>query len=347
MVDKFLRYLQVEKNTSPLTVKNYAADISLFSNFLAERLGKDFQWQKIGVLDIRAYLVLLNKEKYARTTIARRISSLRSFYKFLMRENYVEQNPFVKVRTPKLEKRLPVFLEELEINEILTLPDKDTLGLRDQAILELLYATGCRVSELVGLTVTNIDLGSQYVLLLGFAVKWYQTAFLGCTLGWKNIFPVCRRDFLSMGLLAGFFLLNLAPVLSFYLLLIREPNPDAAIEVAYFACVSVGFLVPFAVMRFYSLFGLAVEGCRLPSWSEVWQLSRGNTLRILIALFFIFFLTLFAFLNFYLLMRGYETQSTLWLGISSEFVYDLMLLMLLSLFIMEGDWSFLGRKKRV
>lgn len=167
MVDKFLRYLQVEKNTSPLTVKNYAADISLFSNFLAERLGKDFQWQKIGVLDIRAYLALLNKEKYARTTIARRISSLRSFYKFLMRENYVEQNPFVKVRTPKLEKRLPVFLEELEINEILTLPDKDTLGLRDQAILELLYATGCRVSELVGLTVTNIDLGSQYVLLLG------------------------------------------------------------------------------------------------------------------------------------------------------------------------------------
>lgn len=79
----------------------------------------------------------------------------------------MEQNPFVKVRTPKLEKRLPVFLEELEINEILTLPDKDTLGLRDQAILELLYATGCRVSELVGLTVTNIDLGSQYVLLLG------------------------------------------------------------------------------------------------------------------------------------------------------------------------------------
>jgi hypothetical protein len=63
------------------------------------------------------------------------------------------------------------------------------------------------------------------------------------------------------------------------------------------------------------------------------RLSRGNTLRILIALFFIFFLTLFAFLNFYLLMRGYETQSTLWLGISSEFVYDLMLLMLLSLFV--------------
>ena len=150
-----------------MTVKNYAADISLFSSFLAERLGSDFDWQKIGVLDIRAYLALLNKEKYARTTIARRISSLRSFYRFLLRENYVEQNPFVKVRTPKLEKRLPVFLEELEINEILSMPAKDRLGLRDQAILELLYATGCRVSELVGLTMPNIDLGNQYVLLLG------------------------------------------------------------------------------------------------------------------------------------------------------------------------------------
>lgn len=167
MVDKFLRYLQVEKNTSSHTVKNYAADIILFSSFLTDRLGKDFQWQKIGILDIRAYLAFLNKEKYARTTIARRISSLRSFYKFLLREDYVKQNPFVKIRTPKLEKRLPVFLEELEINEILTLPEKNQLGFRDQAILELLYATGCRVSELVGLTLVNIDLSNQYVLLLG------------------------------------------------------------------------------------------------------------------------------------------------------------------------------------
>lgn len=167
MVDKFLRYLQVEKNTSPLTVKNYDADISLFSSFLADRFGSEFQWHQVGVLDIRAYLALLNKEKYARTTIARRISSLRSFYKFLLREDYMEQNPFVKVRTPKLEKRLPVFLEELEINDLLSLPDRNELGLRDQAILELLYATGCRVSELVGLSTVNIDLSNQYVLLLG------------------------------------------------------------------------------------------------------------------------------------------------------------------------------------
>ena len=109
----------------------------------------------------------MNEADYARRTIARRISSLRSFYKFLVRENYVKINPFVKVRTPKLVKKLPVFLEELEINELLKLPGTDELGLRDQALLEILYATGCRVSELVGLTLERIDLGNQYVLLLG------------------------------------------------------------------------------------------------------------------------------------------------------------------------------------
>ena len=145
-VRKFLQYLAVEKNTSALTVKNYGADIAVFIEFLAEMNGK----------------------KYARTTIARRISALRSFYKYLQRESRVKQNPFVKVRTPKLEKHLPVFLEELEINELLELPDKtDELGMRDQALLELLYATGCRVSELVGLTLETIDLGNMFVLLHG------------------------------------------------------------------------------------------------------------------------------------------------------------------------------------
>ena len=80
----------------------------------------------------------------------------------------VRVNPFAKVRTPKLEKKLPVLLEEVEINELLAQPDtSDTLGLRDKAILELLYATGCRVSELAGLTLDRLDLGNQYVLLLG------------------------------------------------------------------------------------------------------------------------------------------------------------------------------------
>ena len=122
-VRKFLQYLAVEKNTSALTVKNYGADIAVFIEFLKTRYSGGFNWNDISVPDIRSYLAEMNGKKYARTTIARRISALRSFYKYLQRESRVKQNPFVKVRTPKLEKHLPVFLEELEINELLELPD--------------------------------------------------------------------------------------------------------------------------------------------------------------------------------------------------------------------------------
>lgn len=167
-VQKFLQYLEVEKNTSVLTVTNYAADIAVFTEFLKTRYPQGFGWQDVNTLDIRAYLAGMNAKNYARTTIARRISALRSFYKYLQRENRVKQNPFVKVRTPKLEKHLPVFLEEFEINELLELPDtSEPLGMRDQVLLELLYATGCRVSELVGLTLETIDLGNMFVLLHG------------------------------------------------------------------------------------------------------------------------------------------------------------------------------------
>ena len=92
---------------------------------------------------------------------------MRSFYKFLVRENILEVSPLAKVRSPKLEKKLPTFLEEVEVNELLTLPDTKPLGRRDQAILELLYATGCRVSELVGLTLERLDLGNRFVIVQG------------------------------------------------------------------------------------------------------------------------------------------------------------------------------------
>ena len=167
LVQAFLNYLLVEKNCSPLTIANYERDIKAFVDFYRVKAGTDFTWAGLTVLQIRSYLAFLNATNYARRTVARRISSLRSFYKYLVREGRVEQNPFTKVRTPKLDKRLPTFLEEVEIDEILALPDKSLLGLRDQAVLEMLYATGCRVSELVGLTLNSVDLSNMFVLLLG------------------------------------------------------------------------------------------------------------------------------------------------------------------------------------
>lgn len=166
-VDRFKTYLTVEKNDSPLTVENYQADIVHFTDFLKSK-GKGADWAAVKVLDIRSYLAYMHDQEYARKTIARRISSLRSFYRYLRREGVVAMNPFTKVRTPKLEKKLPTFLEEFEIDLLLKMPDTTTLlGIRDRAILELLYSTGCRVSELVGLTLDRLDLGNRYVLLLG------------------------------------------------------------------------------------------------------------------------------------------------------------------------------------
>ena len=165
--EKFYNYLLVEKNGSRLTGENYKRDISDFEQFVIAKTGENFSWNEIQVIHIRSYLAYLNHENYARRTIARRISSLRSFYKFLLREEYVGQNTFTKVRTPKLDKRLPVFLEETEIDSLLDLPDATPLGLRDQAVLEMLYATGCRVSELAGLQLNNVDLSGLFVLLHG------------------------------------------------------------------------------------------------------------------------------------------------------------------------------------
>lgn len=171
LVQAFLDYLFVEKNGSVLTGENYRRDIRDFEQFMISKAGPAFAWTQVAVLHIRSYLAFLNKENYARRTITRRISSLRSFYKYLLREEIVPANPFAGVRTPKLDKRLPVFLEEGEIDSILDLPDQSLLGLRDRAVLELLYATGCRVSELAGMRLGDVDLGSLFVLLHGKGSK--------------------------------------------------------------------------------------------------------------------------------------------------------------------------------
>ena len=164
---RFLNYLTVEKACSELTVTNYNKDLASFAAFWQQRTGKALLGAPVSSVALRAYLAFLNEKGYARRTVARRISALRSFYKFLVRENILEVSPIAKVRSPKLEKKLPTFLEEVEVNELLTLPDTKPLGRRDQAILELLYATGCRVSELVGLTLERLDLGNRFVIVQG------------------------------------------------------------------------------------------------------------------------------------------------------------------------------------
>lgn len=166
-LQSFLTYLKVEKDCSEHTLISYQKDLAAFSTFMQKRSGTAILWEQIGPLDIRAYLSELNNKQYARRTIARRISALRSFYKFMVRENVLEYSPLTKIHSPKLDKKLPTFLDEIEITELLELPDNKPLGVRDRAVLEMLYATGCRVSELVGLTLERVDIGNRFVMLLG------------------------------------------------------------------------------------------------------------------------------------------------------------------------------------
>jgi len=167
---EFLGYLQIEKNASLHTVNNYLRDIHDFEKFRSS-LGQ-ISYEQVDYLHVRSYLAFLNKKEYTRKTISRKLSSLRTFFRFLARENYIKTNPFQMVSTPKVEKKLPHFMYPEEMEELLRLPDlSNPLGIRDKAIIESLYASGMRVSELVYLDITSIDLVNGNALVFGKGAK--------------------------------------------------------------------------------------------------------------------------------------------------------------------------------
>lgn len=166
-IDNFIYYLQVEKNASQHTVNNYRADLEIFVSFAEEQGAGEVLFTQVTPLLVRSYMARLKDCSYSRATITRRIAALRSFFRFLCNQNIIQQNPCKAVHTPKLAKRLPVFLDETEIADILDLPARDELGLRDLALLEVLYATGIRVSELTGLTIASIDFSNNCALVYG------------------------------------------------------------------------------------------------------------------------------------------------------------------------------------
>ncbi|NGQ93998.1 tyrosine recombinase XerC [Brevibacillus sp. SYP-B805] len=169
-MEHFSRYLKVEKNASPYTLSQYMADIQEFVAFMQQHQITAFA--AVSYLDGRTFLAQLAKRGISRRTIARKLSSLRSFYRFQLREGRVTENPFQSVSTPKLEKKLPSFMYPQEIQQLLELPDCSTpLGQRDRVIFELLYASGMRVSELVTLPVHAINLSMGIALVYGKGAK--------------------------------------------------------------------------------------------------------------------------------------------------------------------------------
>lgn len=167
-ISRYLRYLKVERNASELTIKSYREDLAILSEYLTDSLGREPNVSEITPLDLRAYVAALHEAGYAKSSVARRMASLRSFFRFCQREDLCENNPAKPLRNPRRDRKLPHFLTGQEIGQLLEAPSKsDAMGLRDRAILETLYSAGLRVSELVGMNVDDIDFQEGLVRVRG------------------------------------------------------------------------------------------------------------------------------------------------------------------------------------
>ena len=162
IVSEFIKYIK-GKNYSNKTLESYLSDIYYFCLFVKKDL------DKVNEEDIRDYQECLNLKKEKSSSIRRRISSLKSFYKFLYRNNYIDKKdyPLSKVSMPKLEKRLPKFIYYNDLLEIINESSKGPDGIRDRLIIEMLYATGVRVSELVNIKVNDIDFNNRRIVVTG------------------------------------------------------------------------------------------------------------------------------------------------------------------------------------
>ncbi|MDY6913486.1 MAG: tyrosine recombinase XerC [Planctomycetota bacterium] len=188
VISRFLDALDAERNFSPHTIRSYATDLVQFCRFLAagqaataEQLppADDLpagtlkkKLLAVAPMDVRAYLVMMRNSNYSKSTIARKLASLRSFYKYLVRTNVLTTSPVSVIRTPRQDKRLPKHLDIQQIEALLAAPDTTTLtGARDRAIIETLYSAGLRVSELVAMNREDLDEFSEALRIRGKGKK--------------------------------------------------------------------------------------------------------------------------------------------------------------------------------
>jgi len=228
LIEEFLNYLRFERHFSPHTAKCYAADLHQFCEFMVEGNGSahdthagghDFHSGAGGGIavaspaasrvvqtapgdillhidteDVRRFLAFLRDRDYCKSTTARKLATLRSFFKFCMKRGYVQSNPLATIRTPKQDKRLPKFLEEDQVRKLLETPDVSTLlGARDRAMLETMYSTGVRVSELVDLNIQDIDFVGECLHIRGKGKKERITPIAPTALAWIRRYMDLRR----------------------------------------------------------------------------------------------------------------------------------------------------------
>jgi integrase/recombinase XerC len=170
-LEEFLEHLRLNDNASLHTVRAYDSDLSQFLSFLASHVGRrrtELVAADFDRLNIRAFLADLHQRGNSRASAARKLAAIRTFARYLRREGFLDGDPAALVGTPKREQRLPAHLGEAEMSRLLEMPDTSTpLGRRDRAILEMFYASGLRLSELVGLGLEDVNLAGRVVRVLG------------------------------------------------------------------------------------------------------------------------------------------------------------------------------------
>lgn len=183
LIIDFERYLRIEKNASIYTVNNYIRDITMFLDFMEKN--KIHKIREITYDNVRMYLSYLYTRNLSKSSVSRNLSSLRSFYKWLIINNEIDSNPMELIISPKKDKKLPDYLNYENVEKILETPDISTsLGKRDSAILEMLYSTGIRVGELISIKLSDISFSNKMITVFGKGSKERNVLF-GDTLAFK------------------------------------------------------------------------------------------------------------------------------------------------------------------
>lgn len=185
-ISKFLEYCETERNFSAHTINSYRLALAQFYDYLNEQWGEIPELKEIGTNDIRPFLSFLLDRGHKKATLRMKLAAVKSLFKFCQKKEYIEKNPASLVATPKKEKKLPSFLLELEVKEIIDeIKDDTPIHLRDKALIELLYSSGLRISEALQLNINDIHFSTKSVKVLGKGNK-------------ERIVPIGQKALLSL-----------------------------------------------------------------------------------------------------------------------------------------------------
>ena len=198
LLDQFLHYLVVEKGLSKNTIEAYSHGLNRFLGYLRKKGTRE--WAEVSKFEVRAFLLFLKKKGLSTKTVVRNLVAIRTFFKFLTQEGFLELNPVEELESPKVAKTLPEILSLKEVEQLLEQPNPQTpLGTRDRAMLELLYATGMRVSELTQLPTQQINLEGGFVLLYGKGSKERIVPLGKEAMKWVDLYLKTAREKLAKG----------------------------------------------------------------------------------------------------------------------------------------------------